>query len=56
MIWQAEIDTEELTDPYEMELKNDLVFVKYRCGMENGYKLVTLDDMGDVIEIKEVTE
>ncbi len=56
VIWQAEIDTEELTDPYEMELKNDLVFVKYRCGMENGYKLVTLDDMGDVIEIKEVTE
>ena len=56
VLWQSDIEDPDIYDPYEMEIKNNLILVKYKSGKENGYKLVTLDNTGEVVETKDIRE
>ena len=39
-------------NPYEITVKNGAVLAKYKSGMEQGYKLVTLDITGQLLSIR----
>ncbi|MBR6164670.1 MAG: hypothetical protein IKQ45_01930 [Clostridia bacterium] len=53
VLWRSEISNPSVYEPYEMEVVNGLILVKYRSGMTDGYKLVTLDGTGELMEIRE---
>lgn len=53
VLWKSSIDNPEIYGPYEITPENGNLLVKYESGMENGYKLVTLDGSGMLISVKE---
>ena len=53
VMWESEIEDPEVFAPYEIYFDNGTVKVRYRSGLENGYKLVTLDSTGEVLSIQE---
>ena len=44
---------QEIYGPYEITAENGNVLVKYESGLENGYKLVTLDGNGKLVSVRE---
>lgn len=52
VLWQAEVSNEDVYDPYEISVENSNILVKYHSGMTDGYKLVTFDQYGDLVSIR----
>ena len=52
VLWQSSIGNPDVYGPYEITLQNNTVQVKYECGMSNGYKLVTFDNSGTLLSIR----
>ena len=52
VLWKSEIDDPEVFDPYEITVEDDNILVKYGCGLEDGYRLVTLNNLGQLISIR----
>ena len=52
VMWKSEINNPDVFNPYEISIQNGNVLVKYESGMEEGYKLVTLDSSGQLISIR----
>ena len=52
VLWKSEINDPDVFNPYEITVKNGAVLVKYQSGMEQGYKLVTLDITGQLLSIR----
>ena len=55
VIWQSATNDPEVYEPYEITVANSTIQVKYRCGMTEGYKLVTFDSSGDLLSIRNQT-
>ncbi len=53
ILWQSEVSDPELSGPYDINIEDGNILVKYHCGMENGYRLVTFDDDGRMLNIRE---
>jgi hypothetical protein len=53
VMWESEIEDPEVFAPYEIFFDNGTVKVRYRSGIENGCKIVTLDSTGEVLSVKE---
>ncbi len=56
VLWQSEISNEDVFGPYEMTVQKDTIQVKYKSGLKDGYKLVTLDNTGELISIRNQNE
>ena len=56
VLWKSVIDDPQVFAPYEIAVENGTVQAKYKCGMEEGYKLVTLDITGQVLSIRNQKE
>ena len=54
VLWESVIRDKSIFDPFEIILGKDNIQVKYRCGLEEGYKLVTLDYTGTLLRITEL--
>ena len=52
VLWKSEINDPDVFNPYEITVKNGAVLVKYQSGMDQGYKLVTLDITGQLLSIR----
>ncbi len=52
VLWQAKVDDPEVFEPYEIELQNGMILVKYASGITDGYKLVTFGADGEVVSIR----
>ena len=53
VMWKSELEDPEIYGPYEITAENGNVLVKYESGLENGYKLVTLDGNGKLVSVRE---
>ena len=53
VLWKSALDDPEIFSPYEIAVDRGNVLVKYESGMENGYKLVTLDGNGKLVSVRE---
>ena len=54
MLWEAEIDNPNVYDPFDIQIKDSTIEIKYTSGKQSGYKLVILDNTGDLIDIEDV--
>lgn len=52
ILWRSSTNDPEVYEPYEIKYENNLIQVKYRSGMKDGYKLVTIDNSGEVLSIR----
>ena len=52
VLWKSAIGNPDVYGPYEMSVKDQTIQVKYKSGMENGYKLVTFDSTGTLLSIR----
>ena len=52
VLWQSSTNDPEVFDPFEITVQSTTVQVKYRSGMTDGYKLVTFDNMGELLSIR----
>ena len=52
VLWQSNVNNPGVYNPYEITVEGNTVLVKYESGMTNGYKLVTLDQSGEVLSIR----
>ena len=56
ILWKADIGDPEVYDPFEITLEKGLILAKYRSGLTDGYKLVTLDSEGRLFSVLEETD
>ena len=54
VLWEAEIDNPNVYDPFDIQIKDSTIEIKYTSGKQSGYKLVILDNTGDLIDIEDV--
>ena len=52
VLWKSNVSNQDIYDPFEMTLQDMTLQIKYKSGMEDGYKLVTLDSMGELLSVK----
>ena len=52
VLWQSAVNNPDVYSPYEIQVQNGNVLVKYECGLTDGYKLVTLDSNGQLVSIR----
>ena len=52
VLWQANVNNPGVYNPFEITVDGNNILVKYESGMTNGYKLVTLNQTGEVISIR----
>lgn len=52
VLWQANVNNPGVYNPFEITVEGSNIFVKYESGMTNGYKLVTLNQTGEVVSIR----
>jgi len=52
VLWQSNVNNPGVYNPYEITVEGNNILVKYESGMTNGYKLVTLNQAGEVVSIK----
>ena len=52
VLWKSEIEDPEVYGPYEITVENNSILVKYESGLSEGYKLVTLNNMGQLISVQ----
>ena len=54
VLWESVIRDKSVYEPFEIILGRDNIQVKFRSGLEDGYKLVTLDYTGTLLRITEI--
>ena len=52
VLWKSAINDPDVYDPYEITVENDSVLVKYKSGLTDGFKLVTLNNLGQVVSVR----
>lgn len=52
VLWQSNVNNPGVYNPFEITIEGSNILVKYESGMTNGYKLVTLNQTGEVTSIK----
>ena len=56
VVWKSYYVNADLYDPFEIKLKTDAIDVKYRSGLDAGYRIASLDYTGEMIGIREIQE
>ena len=52
VLLKSAINDPDVYDPYEITVENDSVLVKYKSGLTDGFKLVTLNNLGQVVSVR----
>ena len=53
VIWTSETDDPDIYAPYEIVLNEDIIEVRYKSGMADGYMLASFDYTGELLDIRE---
>jgi len=53
VLWTSDVQNSAVYGPYEIIAQGGSILVKYKSGMGNGYKLVTFDNTGTVVSIRD---
>lgn len=56
VLWKAEVNNPDVYEPYEITQQNNTIQVKYKSGMQDGYKLVSFDSSGTLLSIRNQKE
>lgn len=51
VLWKSDISDPNVFGPFEIALEDSKVLVKYRCGLTDEYRMVTLDSNGGLVSI-----
>ena len=56
VLWKSDLGSAEIYDPYEIIVSKGKINVKYKSGLDTGYRLVTFDTAGQLLSVRTEAE